>query len=91
MADSGLAQNLRDAAITHVYVVGLAFDHCVRATAIDAAKEGFQTFVVEEGCRPVDSTKDSFKNTKSAFDAQGVAVVSADGPEVQLVRELTGR
>ncbi|NED78850.1 isochorismatase family protein, partial [Streptomyces sp. SID11233] len=29
-----------------VDVVGLATDHCVRATALDAAKEGFRTRVL---------------------------------------------
>ena len=37
---------LRDAGIANVDVVGLAFDHCVRATALDAAKEGFTTKVL---------------------------------------------
>ena len=37
---------LRDAEIANVDVVGLAFDHCVRATALDAAKEGFTTKVL---------------------------------------------
>ncbi len=37
---------LRDAEIANVDVVGLAFDHCVRATALDAAKEGFTTKIL---------------------------------------------
>ncbi|MCS5675580.1 MAG: isochorismatase family protein [Acidimicrobiales bacterium] len=37
---------LRDAEITNVDVVGLAFDHCVRATALDATKEGFTTKIL---------------------------------------------
>ena len=37
---------LRDAGIANVDVVGLAFDHCVRATALDAAKEGFTTKIL---------------------------------------------
>jgi nicotinamidase/pyrazinamidase len=37
---------LRDCAITDVDVVGLATDHCVRATAADAAAEGFGTRVL---------------------------------------------
>ena len=37
---------LRDTEIANVDVVGLAFDHCVRATALDAAKEGFTTKVL---------------------------------------------
>jgi nicotinamidase/pyrazinamidase len=37
---------LRDRAITDVDVVGIATDHCVRATALDAAAEGFGTRVL---------------------------------------------
>ena len=42
-----LAQWLRDAGVTAVDVVGIATDHCVRATALDAAREGFDVRVVE--------------------------------------------
>lgn len=55
--DSGLSNVLKEKSVTRVYVVGLAADYCVRATAIDAVKEGFETFVVEEGTRAVDQGK----------------------------------
>jgi len=42
----GLADWLRDRAIEQVEVVGIATDHCVRATALDAADEGFETTVL---------------------------------------------
>ncbi|MEU1091433.1 isochorismatase family protein [Streptomyces sp. NPDC005576] len=42
----GLAQWLRDHGITEVDVVGIATDHCVRATALDAVREGFATHVL---------------------------------------------
>ncbi|MGW0902707.1 isochorismatase family protein [Streptomyces sp. NPDC002853] len=41
-----LADWLRDRKITDVDVVGIATDHCVRATALDAAREGFGTAVL---------------------------------------------
>ncbi|MEU7646594.1 isochorismatase family protein [Streptomyces huasconensis] len=41
-----LAQWLREREITEVDVVGIATDHCVRATALDAAREGFRTTVL---------------------------------------------
>ncbi|MFC7450943.1 isochorismatase family protein [Rhodococcus daqingensis] len=37
---------LRARAIDSVDVVGIATDHCVRATALDAAREGFETRVL---------------------------------------------
>ncbi|WP_299527895.1 isochorismatase family protein [uncultured Streptomyces sp.] len=42
----GLAQWLRDRSVTEVDVVGIATDHCVRATALDAATAGFTTHVL---------------------------------------------
>ncbi|WP_445401408.1 nicotinamidase [Streptomyces sp. LE64] len=41
-----LAAWLRDRQVTEVDVVGIATDHCVRATALDAAREGFRTNVL---------------------------------------------
>lgn len=41
-----LAAWLRDRGVTAVDVTGLATDHCVRATATDAATAGFQTQVL---------------------------------------------
>jgi nicotinamidase/pyrazinamidase len=42
----GLAAWLKDRGVTDVDVVGIATDHCVRATALDAAREGFNTTVL---------------------------------------------
>jgi nicotinamidase/pyrazinamidase len=42
---ANLAGWLRERDVTHVDVVGIATDHCVRATALDAAREGFATTV----------------------------------------------
>ncbi|MEW1903091.1 MULTISPECIES: isochorismatase family protein [unclassified Streptomyces] len=41
-----LAQWLRERDVAEVDVVGIATDHCVRATALDAAREGFRTHVL---------------------------------------------
>lgn len=41
-----LATWLRDRGVTSVDVVGIATDHCVRATALDAVREGFDTTVL---------------------------------------------
>jgi nicotinamidase/pyrazinamidase len=43
---SGLADWLRGHDVTAVDVVGIATDHCVRATALDAVASGFDTTVL---------------------------------------------
>jgi nicotinamidase/pyrazinamidase len=44
----GLADWLRQRDVTEVEVVGIATDHCVRATALDAVAAGFATTVLLE-------------------------------------------
>ena len=41
----GMTEWLRDHDIDSVEVIGIATDHCVRATALDAARNGFATTV----------------------------------------------
>jgi nicotinamidase/pyrazinamidase len=41
-----LADWLRSRQVTEVDVVGIATDHCVKATALDAVREGFRTQVL---------------------------------------------
>lgn len=49
-----LADALRARGIQHVYVGGLATDYCVRATVLDALKEGITTSVLIDASRAVD-------------------------------------
>ena len=50
---TGLAIHLRGRAIQRLWIGGLALDVCVRATVLDARKEGFEVHVIVQGCRPV--------------------------------------
>ncbi|MDB1089512.1 isochorismatase family protein [Streptomyces sp. ACA25] len=45
-AGTPLADWLRSREVSEVDVVGIATDHCVRATALDSAREGFATRVL---------------------------------------------
>jgi nicotinamidase/pyrazinamidase len=55
-AATGLGGYLTALGVTDVYICGLATDYCVKATALDAVKLGFNTFVIEDACRGVDRT-----------------------------------
>ncbi|WP_432150552.1 isochorismatase family protein [Streptomyces sp. bgisy029] len=74
---TGLAQWLRDRSVTEVDVVGIATDHCVRATALDAAREGFVTQVLLDltaGVAPA--------TTEKALDELRTAGVKLSGKPV---------
>jgi nicotinamidase/pyrazinamidase len=50
---TGLAQLLRAAGASHLDVCGIATDHCVRATVLDALAEGFSVRVLLDRCAGV--------------------------------------
>ncbi|MEM8584161.1 MAG: bifunctional nicotinamidase/pyrazinamidase [Bacteroidota bacterium] len=50
---TGLAEWLRDRGVDSVYVMGLAADYCVKFTALDALKEGFDTYLITDATRGV--------------------------------------
>ena len=52
-----LADFLREEGIDAIDVVGIATDHCVRATALDGVKEGFRVRVLADLCSPVDEAR----------------------------------
>jgi len=51
---TGLAGYLKERGIATVFVTGLATDFCVAWTALDARKQGFTTYVIEDATRGID-------------------------------------
>lgn len=54
---TALADYLRANDIDSIDVVGIATDHCVRATVLDGLKEGFAVRVLSHACSPVDEAR----------------------------------
>jgi nicotinamidase/pyrazinamidase len=52
---TGLAAYLKARKLKRLFVAGLATDFCVAWTALDARKAGFETYVVEDACRGIDT------------------------------------
>jgi len=84
VTDSGLTDVLKKEDVTHLYIVGLAFDYCVKHTAIDGSKNGFQVFVVKEGTKAV--FEDAVQDTIKQLDEHGIKVVDMDSEELKWVK-----
>jgi nicotinamidase/pyrazinamidase len=65
---AALADWLRAHAVTALDVCGIATDHCVRASALDAAREGFETSVLLDLCAGVapDTTRAALEEMREA-------------------------
>lgn len=68
---TGLGGYLKQRSMKRVFVVGLATDFCVAWTAMDARKQGFETYVVEDACRGIDA-QGSLARAWSSMKAAGV-------------------
>lgn len=70
---------LRERGVTHVVVVGLATDYCVRWTALDALRLGFATEVLADGIRAVDLAPGDGDRALEEIAAAGGSIVGPAG------------
>lgn len=75
---TGLGDYLRGQGVDEVFVMGLATDYCVKATALDAVRLGFRTTLIEDGCRGVGLAPGDIEGAKSELRAAGVAFCQSD-------------
>jgi nicotinamidase/pyrazinamidase len=68
---TGLAGYLRERGITRLFLCGLAYDFCVRFSAIDGKRLGFETIVIEDATRPV-ALPGSIDATNEALASAGI-------------------
>ena len=72
--DTGLKSTLKKHGITDIDVVGLAFDYCVKATALDGVSLGFKTRVLLQGTRSVEPSLEA--EVLSELEKSGVVCVA---------------
>ena len=73
---TGLAGYLRERGFRRVFCAGLALDFCVAWTALDAAEAGFETFLIEDASRAID-TNGSLEKARADLEAAGVRMVDS--------------
>jgi nicotinamidase/pyrazinamidase len=68
---TGLAGYLRERGLQRLFLCGLAYDFCVRFSAIDGTALGFECLVLEDATRPV-NLPNSVAETNDTFITHGV-------------------
>ena len=74
---TGLAGYLRERGWKTLFFAGLAFDFCVRYSAEDARKAGFEAVVIEEACRGID-LEGSVAATHRSLKSLGIPIVGIE-------------
>jgi nicotinamidase/pyrazinamidase len=72
---TGLHALLSDRGIERVVVVGVATDYCVKETALDAIRLGYETIALVDGIRAVDLAEGDGDAAIAAMQEAGVAIV----------------
>lgn len=75
---TGLGDWLQQQDVRQVFVLGLATDYCVKFTALDAMQLGFETVLIEDGCRGVNLQPDDVSNAVEAMRQAGVRLTRSD-------------
>jgi nicotinamidase/pyrazinamidase len=73
---TGLEGYLRERGFKRLFIAGLATDFCVNWTALDARAAGFETFVIEDASRAID-TNGSLDAAWRAMTEAGVRRISS--------------
>ena len=73
-SSTGLGEYLKDQGVSRVFVVGLALDYCVKATALDAKKLGFDTSVILRATKAVNINPDDAQKAVNQLKAAGVVI-----------------
>jgi nicotinamidase/pyrazinamidase len=73
---TGLAGLLRELGVTRVFLAGLAFDYCVRFTAEDAVREGFEAVVISDASRAI--ARQTEAAARTSFRVRSVSEIAAE-------------
>jgi nicotinamidase/pyrazinamidase len=74
---TGLAGYLRERNLQRLFLCGLAYDFCVRYSAIDGKALGFETIVIEDATRPV-NLPNTIAETNEALATAGIPCIASD-------------
>lgn len=75
--NADLAAFLKKEKVDELYVVGLATDYCVKASALDADKNGFETFVVENAVAAVNVKPGDGEKALKAMAHAGITLINS--------------
>ncbi|RBM09753.1 nicotinamidase [Novacetimonas cocois] len=72
--ETGLSQWLSACGVERVFICGIALEYCVRATARDARRDGFETFVLDAACAAIN---DDRRGIHHDLRAAGITIADA--------------
>jgi nicotinamidase/pyrazinamidase len=71
LRSTGLHDYLQTQGVTHLYILGLATDYCVKYSVLDALQLGYQITVIENACKGVGLSANDIADAIAEMKAAG--------------------
>jgi nicotinamidase/pyrazinamidase len=75
---TNLARILHKLTVDTVFLTGLATDYCVKATALDAKKAGFNVYLIQDACKGVNNPPGSVETALTEMQQAGVTIIMSN-------------
>ena len=73
-----LGDYLRKSKVEEVYVTGLVTEYCVKQTVLEALRQGFKTFLIEDAVQGISAHPNDVPMAKAEMEKAGASFVMAD-------------
>lgn len=74
---TGLGDFLKKEKVTDVYLLGLTTEYCIKFSALDAMRLGFNTYVIEDGCRGINLNPTDAVDALEELRQVGVKIIQS--------------
>ena len=75
---TGLDDVLRKRGVQRIFIMGLATEYCVKFTALDAIRLGYETYLVQDGCRGVNLQAGDVAKALNVMRDAGVIMINSE-------------
>lgn len=72
-----LSGKLKEDGIRRIFITGLATDYCVKATALDGLKQGFEVVIISDGIKGVDVNPGDSEKALGELKDAGVVIAKS--------------
>ena len=70
--------------IDKIYICGLAYDYCVKYTAIDGVELGYEIIIIEDACRSIHEDELSMNLLRSELESKRIRIINSNELELGL-------
>jgi len=75
--NSDLQSYLEEQGVTRLFLSGLTTEYCVKATALDAIRRGFLTFLIKDAVAGVEAREDDVEKAIREMEMAGVIITDS--------------